>query len=272
MRSALRRLSVPTVIGAIVLGWSVWHASGTIQPDAIVYWIRIATLAGGAVLSIFLPHLLFPYPRFDALLLAPPTRSGLMRSLFRRAVAVLMIVLTPIVVLGLRAPASADFGYMLAGGLSVLGGVWIVAVAGAVCLGGRSQAWQEGRAGGWYRSASEHASMPPLVPDGAMPMLFLTTGVFLLTIAGVVTAELLAVSGASALLVPGLMIAIAGAALLWLYPIFDAELFRSQAFFSELFRMHGGLRHDVRPDMVGGANSNAPRRLRSTRTISFSAK
>lgn len=262
MRSALRRLSVPTVIGVIVLGWSVWHASASIQPDAIVYWIRMATLAGGAVLSIFLPHLLFPYPRFDALLLAPPTRSGLMRSLFRRAVGVLMIVLTPLVVLGLRAPASADFGYTLAAGMSVLGGVWIVAVAGAVCLGGRSQAWQEGRAGGWYRSASEHASMPPLVPDGAMPMLFLTTGVFLLTIAGVVTAELLAVSGASALLVPGLMIAIAGAALLWLYPIFDAELFRSQAFFSELFRMHGGLRHDVRPAISYDAVYWSPERYR----------
>src|SRR5690625_285823 len=154
MRSALRRLSVPTVIGAIVLGLSVWHASASIQPDATYYWIRMATLAGAAVLSFFLPHILFPYPRFDALLLAPPTRSELMRSLFRRAVGVLMIVLTPLVVLGLRAPASADFGYTLAAGMSVLGGVWIVAVAGAVWLGGRSQAWQAGRAGGWYRTES----------------------------------------------------------------------------------------------------------------------
>src|SRR5690625_5772995 len=164
MRSALRRLSVPAVIGAIVLGWSVWHASGTIQPDAIVYWIRIATLAGGAVLSIFLPHLLFPYPRFDAFLLAPPTRSGLMRSLFRRAVGVLMIVLTPLVVLGLRAPASADFGYMLAAGMSVLGGVWIVAVAGAGCLGGGPRAGEGGRAGGRGRGAGGRGSRPARGP------------------------------------------------------------------------------------------------------------
>src|SRR5690625_6138399 len=109
MRSALRRLSVPAVIGAIVLGWSVWHASGTIQPDAIVYWIRIATLAGGAVLSIFLPHLLFPYPRFDAFLFAPPTRSGLIRSLFLRADCDVMIVLTQLVLLGILATGSSAF-------------------------------------------------------------------------------------------------------------------------------------------------------------------
>ncbi len=263
MRSAVRRLPVSTVIGVILLGWSVWYASASIQPEAIVYWLRMATLAGGAILSISLPHLLFPYPRFDALLLAPPTRARLMRTLLRRALGVLLIVLTPLVVLGVRAPASADFGYMLAAGLSVLSGVWIVAVAGAVRLGGRSQAWQEGRAGGWYRSASEHASMPPLVPDGAMPMLFLTTGVFLLSIAGVVVTEYVAQTLAAAvLLVPGLMVAVAAAALLRLYPTLDAELFRSQAFFSELFRMHGGLRHDVRPAISYDAVYWSPERYR----------
>ena len=263
MRSAVRRLPVSTVIGVILLGWSVWYASASIQPEAIVYWLRMATLAGGAILSISLPHLLFPYPRFYALLLAPPTRARLMRTLLRRALGVLLIVLTPLVVLGVRAPASADFGYMLAAGLSVLSGVWIVAVAGAVRLGGRSQAWQEGRAGGWYRSASEHASMPPLVPDGAMPMLFLTTGVFLLSIAGVVVTEYVAQTLAAAvLLVPGLMVAVAAAALLRLYPTLDAELFRSQAFFSELFRMHGGLRHDVRPAISYDAVYWSPERYR----------
>lgn len=263
MRSAVRRLPVSTVIGVILLGWSVWYASASIQPEAIVYWLRMATLAGGAILSISLPHLLFPYPRFDALLLAPPTRARLMRTLLQRALGVLLIVLTPLVVLGVRAPASADFGYMLAAGLSVLSGVWIVAVAGAVRLGGRSQAWQEGRAGGWYRSASEHASMPPLVPDGAMPMLFLTTGVFLLSIAGVVVTEYVAQTLAAAvLLVPGLMVAVAAAALLRLYPTLDAELFRSQAFFSELFRMHGGLRHDVRPAISYDAVYWSPERYR----------
>ena len=262
MRSAMRRLPIPSLAAALLLGWAVWRAAASVDADSISYWFRVATIAGGAVVSIALPHLLFPYPRFQALLMAPPTKYGLLMRPLRRASGLLFVVLVPPLVLAARAPVGAEIMPVLAVSLAVLVGVWVVAVAGAVRLGGRSQAWQEGHAGDWYRRAGEHMTMPALVPDGAMPMLFLTTGVFLLTVTGVVAGEVAARALAPGWVVPALMMLAAGIAIWRIFPRVDAELFRSQAFFSELYRMYGGLRHDVRPAVSYDAVYWAPHRLR----------
>lgn len=249
------------VLNLLLGGLLLWMSLALVSDRSPIerqHLMRIWSLFGAGFIAVAIPHLLFPQKNFRLYLLAPPVRRVLLFDALRRGSQVLLLVAVPAVV-----TAGAGGAVLSAiAAVLLLAGVWLLAIGRYVRLGAASQGWQEGTRGGWYRSSLDYMSVPPALPDGSMPMIFATTALFIVAIAGVLFWS--AMAGFSALiLVPAGIILLMGLIdTSRLRRRVDAELFHTQSFFDEIFRMYGGMREADREAVPYESIYWAPNRIR----------
>ena len=262
-RTGIRRgrLLGPDLILLILLGvilvWMSIALAADRSPEERQYLMRMWTLTASGFISVAMPHILYPQQDFRLYLLTAPTRQTLLFDTLRRASPLLLLMMIPP---GVMMISGGAWGAKIAAAFSI-GGVWGLAIERFVRLGAVSQGWQDGTRGAWYRKSLEVMSVPPAIPHGSIPTILATTGLFTVAIAGVVLWSALA--GTMMETIPSL-------ALLWigllaigrLFPRIDAESFRTQAFFVEIFRMYGGKLEAEREAVPYESIYWAPRRLR----------
>lgn len=246
------------LLGILLLWMSVTLALDR-SPVERQHLMRIWSLCGAAIMAVVTPHLLFPQPDFRRHLLVAPTRGVIFAEQFSRGFVLLALSLLPCIVV---AVAGGALLAALSAAL-LLTGVWLLAVSRYIRLGASSQGWQEGTRGGWYRRSHEYMSVPPAIPNGAMPMMLATSGLFATAIVAVLSWAALRSVGGGATLLPALAVLIAGAVDVGrLGRRADAEVFHTQAFFDELLRMYGGVRTSEREALSYRTIYWAPRKYR----------
>jgi len=228
---------------------SVLLAMGAALETRIVllrYWMLLAA----AVFAVIPPHVLLPDPHVAQLQRLNRSPRGLLRHQLQRWLPIVGAAMVPGVLLALVDPAAplADLGPKLthlAAGVLVVGGTGIYAFERYATLGPRSQAWQEGRAGGTYRTMKQHASASGLlaVPDGLVPAVLATPRIFGLGIAMIIAAAYLSALNPLAVLLPGVLLCARAAQRLARHvPRYDRAFYATSAFYSEIFRSAGSAR------------------------------
>lgn len=258
-RWTLRPEMVLHLLLGILLLWMSVTLTLDRTPAERQHIMRIWSLCGAAIMAVVTPHLLFPQPDFRRHLLVVPRRDAIFAEQFVRGSILLVITLIPCVV------AAASGGAVVAATSAsvLLTGIWLMAVSRYIRLGASSQGWQEGTRGGWYRKAHQYMSVPPAIPDGAMPLMLATTGLFAAAIVAVLLWAALRSSGDGVTLLPSLAVLTAGIVdVSRLRRRADAEIFHTQAFFDELLRMYGGVRTAEQEALSYGTIYWAPRRYR----------
>lgn len=210
------------------------------------YWMLLAA----AVFSVIPPHVLLPDPHVAQLQRLNRSPGGLLRHQLQRWLPIVGAALVPGVLLALvdtGAPLTALGPKLthLAAGALIVGGTGLYAFERYATLGPRSQAWQEGKAGGTYRTMKQHASASGLlaVPDGLVPAVLATPRIFGLGIAMIIAAAYLSALHPLAVLLPGVLLCARAAQRLASHvPRYDRAFYATSAFYSEIFRSAGGTR------------------------------
>ncbi len=245
------------LLGALLLWMSIALAAER-SPAERQHLMRIWALCGAGIVTVATPHILFPQKNFRYHLLTVPQKGQLLMLQLRRASPLLLLSLIPVIVTAVAGGAVIS---ALASAMH-LAGVWMLAVGTYVRLGRRSQEWQEGTRGGWYRRGLEYTSMPPALPDGSMPLMLTTTGLFAAAIVTVLVWSALRGAGTLMIIPSGILLLVGVAEIMRLRRRVDAEVFHTQAFFDEILRMTGGLREAQREAATYESIYWAPHRLR----------
>lgn len=227
------------------------------------YWI----LLSAAVFAVAAPHVLLPDPAAGFRQLLNPSPPALLRRQLRRWSRVVAVFALPCLFLAGYAPGRftenlGQRGLFLLEALSVVIGLGGYSFALYLSIGSRSQAWQEGTAGGWYRALTHDSPVGFAVPDGLVPALLVTQRIFavgiLFAVAGTYADRLAAGTG----WLPGLLLlGWVGVRLMRLRTSFDRHFYCTNAFYGELFSSGGVRAGEPRPLPYAGVYWS-PRRWR----------
>jgi hypothetical protein len=262
-----------TVLGyallAAVLGYvCVLLATGADDPEAHLRLLRYWTLGGAAAFAIATPHLLLPDPQVALLQRLNRSPRGLLRHQFGRLLPLVFVLLGAAAALAYVDPGEwttalgTKTRWLLTHSLIVIG----VAAYGFERYGGlgpRSQAWQEGTQGDWYRALRDETGGSFAAPEGLVPALLTTPRVFgvgMLVL--VASAALEPVQPALAWGPGALLLGWAGVRLARRLPRYDRAFYATHAFYSEVFRSAGGVRASDRTPIPYDAVYWVPHRWR----------
>lgn len=215
-----------------------------------IFYLRNWSVIALAVFAMSPPNVLLPDPRVGLFHHLNPPPALLQRYVLRRWIPILVLLIVPAAVLAYFDPGN--FGgalgiksvhllwnvlLMLAGGL--------YAFAQYMTIGKRSQAWQEGTRGKWYRWLAKETPVSFIgVPQGLIPVFFATSHIL---IVGMVflgaSLWLIGEIGPAIAWAPGFVyVIIATLRLLVQAETFDAHFYRTDALYEEIFRSAGGVR------------------------------
>jgi len=207
--------------------------------------LHLWALAGAGLFAMAPPNLLLPDPNTPLLQLLnwPPGR--LLRYQLGRLGPLVLLVAFPAALLAYVDPA-APLSHL--GAKTAALGQALLLVLGAAgdsfahfaTLGPRSQAWQEGQAGQWYRRAVEERGQGVSLPRGLVPALFATTRCFVVALVAVIVSAAGAQGGVLlAAWAPGLVLLGWAGVRLWRErPAYDRHFYHTTAFYDEV--MGGG--------------------------------
>jgi hypothetical protein len=207
--------------------------------------LRLWALAGAGLFAMAPPNVLLPDPNAALLQVLNWSPKRLLRYQLGRLGPLVVLVALPAVLLAYVDPAAPlrDLGTKTA----ALGQALLLVLGAAgdsfahfATLGPRSQAWQEGRAGQWYRRAVEERGQGVSLPRGLVPALFATTRCFVVALAAVVVSAAGAQGGvALAAWGPGLVLLGWAGLRLWRErTAYDRHFYHTTAFYDEV--MGGG--------------------------------
>lgn len=245
--------------------------SADVAPEARAAVVRLWALFAAGCLAAAAPHVLLPDPQLDVLPhVNPPPRALLWRGLWRWSPVVALVGL-PVLVLAfagegvlLRSAFVPRVVAALDAALLVLGiGLYSFAVYGS--LGAVSQAWQEGRAGQWYRRMGEHSTTARAdIPLGLVPAVTATGRVFIVAALAWGLGATLDRNGlyAWAWLPGAAVLLLGGLRLRRLAAAFDRHFYQTNGFYDELFRRAGGIRAEAREPLPYAAVYWVPARLK----------
>lgn len=165
-----------------------------VRTGLLRYW---SLLSAGALATAF-PHVLLPDRRVPLLQMLNRSPARLLIYQVGRWAPVVGLFVVPAALLAFFDPGryGQDLvvkGVRLVEHLLVIAGAGAYSFAQYVTIGARSQAWQDGRKGQWYRSVKTHgpAGSQFAVPDGLVPALLVTGRVFIVALAAVIAAAYL---------------------------------------------------------------------------------
>jgi hypothetical protein len=232
---------------------------------AVSTQLRLWWIVSAAILAIATPHVLFPDRAFAGQLIFAPRPAALLLREFRRTIPLLLILSIPALVLpaagGLAVRDAVLLG--MSSGAGVVG-LWWLAVQTYVRLGAVSQLWQEGERGAWFERVGLRERMPVGMPRGSYPVLGATSGLFVIgALAAVVWGALQSAGLAHGGWIAASLVVLAAAARqrAWLGRA-DHFVFRTQAFFDEMYRAFGGARESDREPLPFASLYWVPRRIR----------
>ncbi|HET6568646.1 MAG TPA: hypothetical protein VFG50_11830 [Rhodothermales bacterium] len=222
-------------------------AAGAGAADRAVY-LRNWSILAAAGLALLPPNLLLPDSNvrfFQFLNLAPGKLADVQ---FRRWLPLVFLFVIPAAVLAYFAPGSLTAGlgdkslYFLEA-LLITAGTALYSFAVYQRIGKRSQQWQEGERGEWYRSWERTTGQSYGVPHGLVPVFWVTSHVFVVgmvfALAGVYAESRL---GVRFVWLPGLALVLLGSLRAGLVTRrFDVHFYRTNALYTEVFRT-GGVR------------------------------
>lgn len=243
--------------------------AGDVTLPARAALMRVWALLATAVFAVAVPHVLLPAADAPLLQLLNRPPQALLRHQLRPWVPVVLLFALPCVLLafydpGRWAEAPGRKALILLEGLTVVLGMGLYSFYRYMTIGQVSQAWQEGRRGGWYRRLKENTTTPLVLPDGLVPALLATSRLF---IAGVLVIAAEAYTGRLVAValgwVPGLvLLAWAGGRLLQAGRAYDRHFYSTNAFYTEIFRSAGGVRASEQEPIPYRAVYWVPRRWR----------
>jgi len=208
--------------------------------DARIVALRVWSLAAAGIFAVATPNLLYPNPNAPVVQLLNRRPPALLTGQLRQLNGMFALVATPAVVLAYFDPTGAGENLIgktvaLAQAMLIIAGVGLDTFLHYATLGGRSQAWHEGRAGGWYHAIAD-AGGGVSIPRGLVPALFATARCFGLGILLVVATALLMERGGMALTwIPGtLVLAWVGLRMLRKRGAFDRHFYQTNAFYREV--------------------------------------
>jgi hypothetical protein len=228
----------------VVSGAAVLLATGA-DPAARAGSLRLWALAGAGLFAMAPPNVLLPDPNAPLLQLLnwPPRR--LLRYQLGRLGPLVLLTGVPALLLAYVDPAAplSHLGAKTAAlgqALLLLLGAAGDSFAHFATLGPRSQAWQEGQAGQWYRRAVEERGQGISLPRGLVPALFATTRCFVVALAAIIVSAAGAQSGVPLVAWgPGLALLGWAGLRLWRERVaFDRHFYHTTAFYDEV--MGGG--------------------------------
>lgn len=207
--------------------------------------LRLWAVAGAGLFAMAPPNVLLPDPHAPLLQLVNWAPARLLRYQLRRLGPLVGLVVLPALLLAFVHPA-APFSALgakaaaLGQALLVLGGAAADSFVHFATLGPRSQAWQEGTGGTWYKRAVEEQGQGVSLPRGLVPALFATTRCFVVALVAVIVSA----AGAQADLAiaawgPGLVLLGWAGLRLWNErATYDRHFYHTTAFYDEV--MGGG--------------------------------
>jgi hypothetical protein len=210
-------------------------------PAARAAGLRLWTVAGAGLFAMAPPNVLLPDPnvRLLQLLNWPPAR--LLRYQGRRLGPLVGLVGLPALLLAIVDPGAPLRGLgtkaaALGQALLLLVGVAGDSFVHFALLGPRSQAWQEGTGGDWYRRAVEERGQGVPLPRGLVPALFATTRCFVVALVAILVSAAGAQAGlAMAAWGPGLVLLGWSGARLWrARRTYDRAFYQTTAFYDEV--------------------------------------
>ena len=187
------RLSARIAFGVLlaVLGYAAVVLARDASLDARRTLLRLWMLGAAGTLAVVTPTLLVPDPQAPVaqLLNASPVR--LLTHHVRRVLPVVGLAALPAVVLAFADAATPEQHWgakadALLRALVLLSGVALDTFVYYSTIGPRTQAWQEGRAGGWYAKRMAERGKGISLPRGLVPVLFATARCFLVAVAALV--------------------------------------------------------------------------------------
>lgn len=221
-----------------------------VTPEVRTGLLRYWSLLSAGVLATALPHVLLPDTRVPLLQMLNRSPARLLVYQLGRWAPVVGLFVLPAVLLAFFDPGryGQDLtvkGTRLIEHLLVIVGTGGYSFARYVTLGARSQAWQEGRAGQWYRQAKAHgpAGAQFAVPDGLVPALLVTGRIFVVALATVIAAAYLEPLAAGlAAWAPGAVLCGGAAARIRrAQAVYDRHFYHTDAFYREV--LGGGATH-----------------------------
>ena len=233
-RAALRRLGgLLPVVGAAVL-FALLDTEGSLR----TILLRYAFAAVGAF-AVAPPHLLLPDRAVGLLhLVNPRPRDLFIRQALPWALAVVAFLIPPLVLALGRDDALLP---LLDVALVVLG-VGVYAFAHYTEIGAVSQAWQEGRAGGWYHRLREVAPQIWLnVPLGLIPSVLASARVFAVGAGVTLATAALANAGhaGGGWIPPAALLALSSLRLARRVPHWDRAFYQTNALYAEVLAAGG---------------------------------
>jgi hypothetical protein len=223
-----------------VLAYAAALLAGDAGVEARTVALRVWSLAAAGLFAVATPNLLYPNPNAPVVQLLNRRPPALLTGQLRQLFGMFGLALVPALVLAYFDPAGA--GENLGGktvalvqAVLIIAGVGLDTFLHYATLGGRSQAWHEGRAGGWYHRIADAGGGVSL-PRGLVPALFATVRCFGLGIALVVSTALIMERGGMALTwLPGaVVLAWVGLRMLRERGAFDRHFYQTNAFYREV--------------------------------------
>lgn len=253
----------------LVAGYAAVLLADGAGPAERAALLRFWALFAVGVFAVAAPHVLLPDPDLDLLQLLNPSPSGLLRHGLRRWGPVVALLAFPCFLLALFDPgrfeaALPEKALHLAANLLLILGGGLYSFARYAAIGQVSQEWQEGKRGRLLHRLEEETPMQPLgIPDGLIPAVTATGGIFLVGALGMVAEAYAARYAPGWVWGPGLLLlGWAVAKLLRLRPVYDRHFYATNAFYGEIFRSAGGVRAAQREPIPYEAVYWAPRRLK----------
>lgn len=258
-RSAARRVGTVLLVGGLGYLFAAFAADsgGSLRAVLLRYGFVVA-----GIFAIAPPHVLLPDAALRLLQLLNPSPRTLLARQGRPWGFIVGAFLVPPVLLAFEL-GGAGWLPLVEVGLIVLG-VGVYAFGHYTAIGSHSQAWQEGRAGGWYRrlvAADERASMH--VPPGLVPTVLASARVFGLAAVVILATAALANAGlvAAAWLPGAALLGYSAAQLARRVATYDHDFYCTNALYTELLTA-GSPRATQREPIRYDAVYWAPRRLR----------
>jgi hypothetical protein len=241
-RGSATSVVIAAIAAAVVLYGSIFFASAD-GYVAVSTQLRLWWIGASAVLAVATPHLLFPDHTFPQVLLRALRPGAILSREFKRGLPLLIVLALP----GLALPIAAglpmaDVFMLAATAIPGIIAIWWMAVQTYLRLGAVSQLWQEGKRGDWFERSSLRDRMPVSMPRGSYPVLGATSGIFMTGAIFAIAWGALQSAGipSAGLIVAFLAVTAAAVRQASWFSGSDAYVFRTQAFFSEMYRAFGG--------------------------------
>ena len=238
-------------------------AEPAVRTVLLRYWMLLAL----AVFAVGAPHVLLPDDEVRFLQLLNPSPTALLRRQLKKWGVLVGLFALPGLLLAFFDPGH--WTRQLAGKalhglemLLVVGGAGLYSFERYATIGRRSQAWQEGRQGGWYRALKRNSPGGFAVPDGLVPAMLVTQQIF---VVGILYVAAGAYAGQVAVVlswIPGFVLfAWSALKLLRRRTAYDRHFYSTNAFYAEIFRQ-GGVRAAEREPVPYEGIYWVPRRWR----------